>query len=533
MIEDLPVVTQFQQSLGYSIVSMNPGEGAIDTPMVGLVGADGTTPDIHQSMPSGTNDIDTKSTNKSDTRPLTGAPTTLSAGLRLLDRYEIHRKIGQGGMSTVYEAFDEVRNEKVALKVLLPNLAQQPTLQERFLQEGRLASNFSHANIARVYDLHQTDSMIFLSMELLNGSTLRHDMNRRKNQRQAYRPVEVLTMMRDVCSALEVVHADGVVHRDLKPENLWLDLDGSVKIMDFGIARDSTGTAYTTGGRGSGTPYYIAPEQLAASPTMDARADQYSVAIIMHELLTGELPQGAIVPPHEKNRDVPKKMSQAIFQALDSDPTKRFATIAEFCAAAQFRLEKTWWEKLLMPLAAMLLIVAGGAAFVRWGAPLFQKEVSPVWEPLAAQQVVERNELKFSVRSSLCTLDQQSLSFKLLADAPVGATLDAKTGDFVWTPTEAQGPADYIFTVMAVVEEEGRAPVVTERSLSISVSEERHVPIFESPVVAEGLEHENLKLPLVASDPNLPAIGLRYELLEPPTGMKIDAQTGVVSWQHK
>ncbi len=313
MVEDLPVMTRVENQFGDSIVEMAQQAA----PMAGMAalsafaeGGQSNTPHFF-STPTGSG---TPASQAQMNTPANGsAQTELGPGLRLLDRYEIQRKIGQGGMSTVYEAYDEVRGEEVALKVLLPNLAAQPVLQERFLQEGRLSSNFSHANIARVYDLHQTESSIFLSMELLHGTTLRHDMNRRKDQRQDYRPAEVLAMLDDICDALVVVHADGVVHRDLKPENLWLGLDGTTKVMDFGIARDSTGTSYTNGGRGSGTPYYIAPEQLAASPTMDHRADQYSVAIIMYELLTGELPQERSLRRTRKTRPFPESCLRRSF----------------------------------------------------------------------------------------------------------------------------------------------------------------------------------------------------------------------------
>jgi hypothetical protein len=142
--------------------------------------------------------------------------TVFQSGVRLLDRYEVLRKIGQGGMSAVYEAYDEARDENVALKVLLPELSRHQRMQERFLQEGRLSSSFSHPNIARVYDIHETESDAVISMELLHGCNLRHDMERRASQRQKYRPLEVLHVIEQVSDALAVVHSASVIHRDLK-----------------------------------------------------------------------------------------------------------------------------------------------------------------------------------------------------------------------------------------------------------------------------------------------------------------------------
>lgn len=528
MVEDLPVLTQLNQPFGESIVAM-PQHSTPVAAAVPLVAAVGNANE-QRSQATPANQATPVAQSQIDTPAGGGMVTELGPGLRLLDRYEIQRKIGQGGMSTVYEAVDGVRGEKVALKVLLPNLAAQPALQERFLQEGRLSSNFSHPHIARVYDLHQTDTLIFLSMELLHGTTLRHDMNRRHDQRQVYRPTEVLAIVDDICDALEVVHAEGVVHRDLKPENFWLGLDGSVKVMDFGIARESSGTSFTNAGRGSGTPYYIAPEQLASSPTLDDRADQYSVGIILYELLTGELPQGAIVPPHEKNSAIPRKMSEAIFRALDAEPTNRFDSIGDFRTAVQFRTERTLWEKIAKPLAAVATLLVAGFVFLRWGAPLLEKKESPVWQSLGQQRIVENEELRFVARSKQCTIDSSALTFKLLSDAPLGATLDARTGEFVWTPTEAQGPQTYEFTIMAVAEEEGRAPVVRERSFAIEVAEHVDLPVFALPEPLQGKEHETLTYEIVASDPNLPAVGLRYEMPKLPPGMTIDHRDGTIRW---
>jgi len=538
MVQDLPAVTQFEQPFGDSIVAM-ASRVAPAVAVAGAVGASNrevATPAEGAQQPrrhffsSRPYNPTPDQLSVNDTKPNSNTQTEFNAGLRLLDRYEMQRKIGQGGMSTVYEAYDEVRGENVALKVLLPNLAANPVLQERFLQEGRLSSNFSHPNIARVYDLHQTAGGVFLSMELLYGATLRHDMNRREDQRQAYKPTEVLALMKQICAALEVVHTEDVIHRDLKPENLWLGLDGSVKVMDFGIARDATGTAYTTGGRGSGTPYYIAPEQLAASPTIDGRADQYSVAIIMYELLTGELPQGAIVPPHEKNQAIPYKLSQAIFRALDSDPTNRFDSVQDFYEAARFNVEKTFKQRMAIPLAATLLLGIAVFAFARWVAPLLESVEIPVWEAVGPKMVVEDNEIKFKVRNSRNFLESGSLNFRLLADAPVGAKLDPQTGEFTWIPSESQGPGEYSFTVMAVTQEDGRSPKIQEKSFQISVAERVDLPVVQSPDRIDGKEHALSSLTIEASDLNVPRIGVRYELQNPPNGMTIDRESGELLW---
>lgn len=314
------------------------------------------------------------------------------------------------------------------------------------------------------------------------------------------------------------------------PENLWLGLDGTVKVMDFGIASDSIKGAHTTGPRGSGTPYYIAPEQLSASPTLDHRADQYSLAIIAYELLTGELPQGAVTAPHLKQPNIPKKLSQSIFRGLNAVPQQRYPDIRAFQHALEYERRMPMIAKMAIGAAACALLGSTGYAFQRYGMPLFETKVSPVWAKVAEQKVTEGNALTFNVRHPDCWLTGKSLKYKLLSDAPVGAQIDTQTGQFQWIPTEAQGPRVYNFNIMAIVEEEGRAPVVEERAFQIAVEEAFDPPLFDTPDAVTIKEHAALELPLQASDPNQPKIGLLYQLVDPPAGMLIDERTGVVQW---
>lgn len=513
MIHDLPIITQFEAHAAQSIIASNApslvsGERAKVT---------------HASRRR------RKTRAKSNREG--GEESVFQPGNRLVDRYEVVNKIGQGGMSLVYEAFDEVRNEHVALKVLLPSLAASSRMQDRFLQEGRIASNFSHPHIARVFDLHQTESLFMLSMELLHGSTVRHDMERRKAQRQAYRPSEVLTTIQQVSMALEVVHTANVIHRDIKPENLWMGLDETVKIMDFGIARDASRVAHTTGPRGSGTPYYIAPEQLSASANLDHRADQYSLGVIAYEMLTGSIPQGAVHAPHEINPEVPRKLSMAIFRAINSDPAKRFSSVKAFAEAARFTTGTPWWVRAGM-LAGGTGLIAGTAFGVQFGLmPLLENKPSPVWASVAPQSVKENETVSFVVRDTASTLTGSNLEFKLLSDAPAGAKIDASTGKFEWKPDETQGPKDYTFKIMAKVKQEGQALDVDEKLFSISVGEQFDAPKMETPDTFSVKEHDLLKVQLEAKDINVPAVGIRYELLEGPAGMSIDGRTGMLQWK--
>jgi serine/threonine protein kinase len=521
MICDLPIVTQFEAHIGRSIVAANAQS-------VVAPASPGSAEKTERDKPTHSSRRRRKTPNRSvQLEP--GEQTVFEPGARLVDRYEVIRKIGQGGMSLVYEAFDEVRNEHVAIKVLLPSLSGSRRMQERFLQEGRIASNFSHKHIARVFDLHQTESLFMLTMELLHGSTLRHDMERRKTQRQAYRPTEVLATIQQVSQALEVVHAANVIHRDLKPENLWMSLDESVKIMDFGIARDASRAAHTTGSRGSGTPYYIAPEQLSANGNLDHRADQYSLGVIAYEMLTGNIPQGVVLPPHEVNSEIPRTLSMAIYRAINSDQAKRFSSVNEFAEAAKFAVGRPWWVK-VAKVAGVIGLIGGSALGIQFGLmPMWESKPSVVWENFTDQTAKENEAFEIVLRDSKSTLTSQELTFKL-SNAPTGAKIDPATGKFGWTPDESQGPKDYSIDVLAIIEPQGQPPVVEERSLKISVVEQFNSPVMDTPETLVAKEHDLFKVQLEARDVNIPAVGLRFELLEGPAGMSV-SRSGLLQWK--
>ncbi len=255
--------------------------------------------------------------------------TTLSHG-----RYEIKAFIAQGGMGAVYRAFDKNRAEDIAIKVMLPALMQNDTARERFLNEARLSSQLSHPNIVNVYDVQQDEGLCFLTMELLEGQDLRELMENRKLARQNFSMEEVLDILTPIFNALDHAH-EVTVHRDIKPENIFLTEDGKYKLMDFGIARVMSTSQRTQTGAASGTAYYMAPEQLKGASDIDGRADQYALAVLAYELLSGEVPAGAVEPLHELIKGFNKKISAAIQKALSPKPENRFANFTEFKTALQ------------------------------------------------------------------------------------------------------------------------------------------------------------------------------------------------------
>lgn len=269
---------------------------------------------------------------------------TLSIGQKLANRYEIRELIGAGGMGAVYRAFDPNRDKEIAIKVLLPHLLNNERARERFLQEARLSSEMSHPNIVTVFDVQQEDSTCFLTMELLKGQSLREQMQQRLQAGQTYSIQETSHIAEALCDALAYAH-ERTVHRDIKPENIWITPEGRAKIMDFGIARLMNNTQATHTQVGVGTAYYMAPEQLQGRGSIDGRADQYAVAVMLYELLAGHVPVGRMESLSRLRKDVPRKLSDAVDKALSSRPEDRHNDMQSFKQA----LGQTGGSRLVMP----------------------------------------------------------------------------------------------------------------------------------------------------------------------------------------
>ncbi|GAB6984739.1 Stk1 family PASTA domain-containing Ser/Thr kinase [Nocardioides pyridinolyticus] len=209
---------------------------------------------------------------------------------RVLDnRYRIGPRIARGGMASVYEATDIRLDRTVAVKIMHPGLGDDDEFAARFVREARSAARLSHPNVVAVYDQGDDDGAVFLSMELIDGITLR-DVIRKESPMP---PARALALLEPVLSALAAAHRAGLIHRDVKPENVLIADDGRVKVADFGLARAvSADTQHTaTGGVLIGTVSYLAPE-LVVDGRADARADVYAAGVVLFELLTG-------VKPHE------------------------------------------------------------------------------------------------------------------------------------------------------------------------------------------------------------------------------------------
>ncbi len=265
------------------------------------------------------------------TRP--GQDPALRTGERLAGRYDILASLGNGGMGAVYRAQDLELGEEVALKTLRHDLVADAQVIERFKTEIRLARRISHRNVVRTHDLGEWQGTYFLTMEYVEGITVRELIDTRGRLAAD----AVLAIGSQLAEALVVAHGEGVIHRDIKPQNLLLDGQGVLKVMDFGVARlAERGSQLTEAGLVVGTPSYMPPEQLFGEE-IDARADLWACGVVLYECLAGRLPFDAPTPmalvakllqdePEplgQANPDVPPALAAVVMDLLAKRPDDR------------------------------------------------------------------------------------------------------------------------------------------------------------------------------------------------------------------
>ncbi len=252
------------------------------------------------------------------------------------DRYEIHSRIGRGGMADVFLARDRLLDRPVAVKVLFPEYAADPNFVERFRREATAASNLTHPNIVGVYDFGRQGGTYFMVMEYVNGRTL-GDILKADGSLHPQRAADIAS---DVAAALGFAHRNGVVHRDVKPANILVSTTGAVKVADFGIARAMNAAVeqdLTQAGAVMGTATYFSPEQ-AQGGNPDPRSDLYSLGIVMYEMVAGQVPFHADNPvgiAYKQVHDLPAPLSQVapgvppayeaiVMKLLAKSPTARY-----------------------------------------------------------------------------------------------------------------------------------------------------------------------------------------------------------------
>ena len=264
-------------------------------------------------------------------------------GKKLDGRYLIESLIGVGGMANVYKGQDIRTGNGIAVKVLKEEFLGNEELVRRFKNESKAISILDHPNIVKVYDVSVTDQLQYIVMEYIDGITLKEYLKQRGG---ALTWKEVVHFATQVLSALDHAHSKGIVHRDVKPQNIMLQADGSIKMMDFGIARFSRAQSQTISDKAIGSVHYISPEQAKGDRT-DARTDIYSVGVMLYEMLSGKLPFDgtgtvsiAIMQISEKPKplaevapNVPEGLRQITEKAMEKDPAARYQSAAEMLEA--------------------------------------------------------------------------------------------------------------------------------------------------------------------------------------------------------
>jgi|HubBroStandDraft_1064217.scaffolds.fasta_scaffold00081_48 eukaryotic-like serine/threonine-protein kinase len=262
----------------------------------------------------------------------------LQPGVLFGGRYEILGVLGQGGMGAVYKARDRELDRLIALKVIRPELATDPAILARFKQELILSRNITHKNVVRIFDLGEAEGIRFISMEFVDGEDLRTLLRRAGK----FSPKEAVSVVEQVCRALDSAHSEGVIHRDLKPQNIMRDKNGRIVVMDFGLARSLGDSGMTQTGAIVGTMEYMSPEQALGS-TLDQRSDIFSVGLIFFELLTGRAPYQADTaiaslmkrtredaqPASDIDATVPKSLSAIVSRCLEREAANRYHSAVE------------------------------------------------------------------------------------------------------------------------------------------------------------------------------------------------------------
>ena len=259
-------------------------------------------------------------------------------GKLLGSRYEIIKKIGNGGMATVYKAKDLVLKRYVAVKILREEYTTDNEFIKRFNTEAESAASLTHPNIVSVYDVGKEGNLYYIVMELIKGKTLKEIIV--EDGRMGWK--WSVKIAKQIAQALETAHRNNIIHRDIKPHNIIITEDGTAKVTDFGIAKAVSNSTITAFGTTIGSVHYFSPEHARGGYT-DAKSDLYSLGVVLYEMVTGRVPfdadtpvsvalkhmQEKPVPPIELNPAIPQSLNDLILKAMEKDPNMRYSTATE------------------------------------------------------------------------------------------------------------------------------------------------------------------------------------------------------------
>jgi serine/threonine-protein kinase len=259
---------------------------------------------------------------------------------RTIGRYEVIERVGRGGMGVLYRGRDPVLDREVAIKVMAGDFSTDESARSRFFREARASARLQHRNIVTIFEFAEDNGTPYIAMEFLRGQSLAHRL-------QTQPPLSLthkLDIVTQLLTGLHYAHEQGIVHRDVKPANVWLLDDGTVKLLDFGIAKIASSTM-TSAGSVLGSAFYMAPEQVAGRE-VDGRADVFAAGVVLFELLSNHRPFEADTPTAVMMKivsedpqplakfcpDLPPSLMAAVMRALQREPARRFAHAGDFAA---------------------------------------------------------------------------------------------------------------------------------------------------------------------------------------------------------
>jgi serine/threonine-protein kinase len=302
--------------------------------------------------------------------------TSLRTGDKL-DHYLIDKVVARSGMASIFRATDDRTGEPVAIKIPHPEMEADPVFYDRFRREQEIGQKLDHPGVMKVFP-NDDHSQFYMAMEWVDGRLLRQILN----EQQKFPVERAVKIALQIASALEYIHAHGVVHRDLKPENIMVDAQDRIKLIDFGIAANvgSRRLTFAKFSQTMGTPDYISPEQVKGKRG-DGRSDIYALGVMLYEMLTGKVPftgpnafvimndrlLNNPVPPREIDPTISPQLQEIIYRAIERDPAKRYQSAREFANDLQHpeqvgvgdREELTNWRVRRKPVARQVLFYIG------------------------------------------------------------------------------------------------------------------------------------------------------------------------------
>jgi len=307
--------------------------------------------------------------------------STFPEGSEIGHRYRVVKLLGRGGMGAVYRVRDLELDRDVALKLIRPDIAEDPATLERFRREIQLSSRITHRNVLRVYDLGEVEGIRFLTMQFVDGDDLGSLI-----KRGGRLPIpRILSVFGEICKGLSAAHEQGVVHRDLKPQNIMLDAAGTAYVTDFGLAKSLAGTGMTEMGAILGTPFYMSPEQVKGQPA-GPRSDIYSLGVILYEMATGVVPftgdsayevmmsrlSHKPKPAAELNPEVPAFLKKIMERCMATDLEARYPSVdailadlasGTFSTNVRFELLQRRWVLMAGAAAVVAALAVGGVVW--------------------------------------------------------------------------------------------------------------------------------------------------------------------------